>query len=206
MIIQHGGAQRYDLRPCPKPSTRDAFLIIVALILLLPIAACSSPMSPLVGVARNSKNTLNYWASIRSVLPWAALVVPLILALITLIRVIVKCFQKLLLKCNLAQFPTPPKVSKESGEAQEVCGCELVDSKDPHMLNKPPLGVSQIIHDVNIIQRHVHSDGITIVCLHPKCKILPIMVLSIITISCLMSPLSSEILVPRMQIRGERSG
>ena len=83
---QRGGAQRYDLRPRPKPSTRDAFLIIVALILLLPLAACSSPMSPLVGVARNSKITLNYWASMGSVLTWVALVVPLILALITLIR------------------------------------------------------------------------------------------------------------------------
>ena len=65
---QRGGAQRYDLRPRPKLSTRDAFLIIVALILLLPLAAGSSPISPLVGVARNSKNTLNYWASTGSVL------------------------------------------------------------------------------------------------------------------------------------------
>ena len=32
------------------------------------------------------------------------------------------------------------------------------------------------------------------------------MALSIITISCLINPLSAEILVPRMQIRGERSG
>ena len=74
------------------------------------------------------------------------------------------------------------------------------------MFIKLPLEVSQIINDVNVNQRHVHSDGITIVCLHPKCKILPIMALSIITISCLMSPQSAEILVPRMQICGERSG
>ena len=52
---QRGGAQRYDMRFRPKPSTKDAFLIIVALLLLLPLAAGSSPMSPLVGVARNSK-------------------------------------------------------------------------------------------------------------------------------------------------------
>ena len=95
VIHQRGGAQHYDLRPRPKPLTRDAFLIIVALILLLPLAACSSPISPLGGVARNSKNTLNYWASMGNVLTWAALVVPLILALITLIRLIVKSVRKL---------------------------------------------------------------------------------------------------------------
>ena len=41
VVLQRGGTQRYDLRPRPKPSTRDAFLIIVVLILLLPLAACS---------------------------------------------------------------------------------------------------------------------------------------------------------------------
>ena len=179
---QRGGAERYDLRPRPKPSTRDAFIIIVVLILLLLLAAGSSPMSPHVGVALKSKNTLNYLASMGNVV------------------------QQLLLKCNLASLTTPSKVIKESGVAQEVCGCGRVDTKDPHMLIKPPLEVSQIINDVNVNQRHVRSDGITIVCLHPKCKILPIMAVSIITISCLMSPLSAEILVPRMQIRGERSG
>ena len=35
---------------------------------------------------------------------------------------------------------------------------------------------------------------------------IPIMALIIITISCLMNPLSAEILVPRMQICGKRSG
>ena len=193
VAAQRGGAQRYDLRPRPKPSTRDAFLIIVALILLLPLAAGSLPISPLVGVARNSKNTLNYWTSLGSVLTWAALVIPLILALITLIRLIVKRIRKLLYKCNLASLATPSKVIKESGEAQEVYGCGRIDSKDPHMLIKPPLEVSQIINNVNVNQRHVHSDGITIVCLHPKCKILSIMALSIITISCLMSPLGADI-------------
>ena len=128
-----------------------------------------------------------------SVLTWAA--VPLILALITLIRLIVKCVRKLLLKCNLASLATPSRVIKESRDAQEVCGCGRVDSKDPHMLIKSPLEVSQIINDVNVNQRHLHSYGITIVCLHPKCKILPIMALSIITISCLMTLLSAEILV-----------
>ena len=67
VITQRGGAQRYNLRPRPKPSIRDAFLIIVALIMLLPLVAGSSPISPLIGLARNSKNTLNYDASIRSV-------------------------------------------------------------------------------------------------------------------------------------------
>ena len=177
VVSQRGGAQHYDLRPRPKPSIRDAFMVIVVLILLLPLAAGSSHMSPLVGVARNSKNTINYWASMESVLTWAVLVVPLILALITLIRLIVKSVRKLLLKCNLASLATPSKVIKESGEAEEVCGCKRVDSKDPHKLIKPPLEVSQIINDVNVNQRHVHSDGITIVCLHPKCKILPIMAL-----------------------------
>ena len=141
-----------------------------------------------------------------SVRTLAALVVPLILALITLIRLIVKRVRKPLFKCNLASLATPSKVIKESEEAQEVCGCGRVDSKDPHMLIKPPLEVSQIINDVNVNQRHVHTDGITIVSLHPKCKILSKMALSIITISCLMSPLSAEILVFRMQIRGQRSG
>ena len=68
-----------------------------------------------------------------------------------------------------------------------------------------PLEVSQIINDVNVNQRHVHSDASTIVCLNPKCKILFIMALSIITILCLMTPFSAEILVPRMQIRKERA-
>ena len=113
---QRGGAQRYDLRPRPRPSTRDAFLIIVVLILLLPLAAGSSPILTLVGVARNSKNKLNYWTSMGSVLTWAALVVPLILALITLIQLIVKSVRKLLLKCNLASLATPSKVIKESGK------------------------------------------------------------------------------------------
>ena len=100
---------------------------------------------------------------------------------------------------------TPSKVIKESGEAQEVNGCGRVDRKDSHMLIKPPIELSQIINDVNVNQRHVNLDGITIVCLHLKCKILPIMALSIITISCLMNPLSAEILVPQMQIREKRS-
>ena len=91
-------------------------------------------MSPLVGVARNSKTTLNYWASMGNVLTWAALIVPLILALITLIRVIVKSVRKLLLKCNLASLTTPSKVIKEFGEANEVCRCGRIDSKDQHML------------------------------------------------------------------------
>ena len=74
------------------------------------------------------------------------------------------------------------------------------------MLLKQPLEVSQIINDVNSNQRHVHADGITIVWLHPKCKILPTILISIITISCLMFLVNAEILVLRMQIRGERSG
>ena len=102
VIPQRSGAQRYDLRPRPKPSTRDAFIRFVVLILLPPLAAGSSPISTLVGVARNSNNTLNYWASMGNILTWAALVVPLILALITLLRLIVKRVRKLLLKCHLA--------------------------------------------------------------------------------------------------------
>ena len=34
VVPQRGGAQRYDLRPRPTPSTKDAFLIIVALMFL----------------------------------------------------------------------------------------------------------------------------------------------------------------------------
>ena len=92
------------------PSTIYAFLVIVVLILLIPLAACSSLISLLVGVARNSKTILNYWASMESVLTWAALVVPQILALITLIRLVVQTVRKLLLKCNLASLATPSKV------------------------------------------------------------------------------------------------
>ena len=112
VVPQRGGAQRYELRPRPKPSTEDAFLIIVAFILLLPLAACSSPMSPLAGVARNSKNTLSYWASMGIFLTWAALVVPLNLALISLIRLIINSIRKLLLKCKLSTLNTPSKVIK----------------------------------------------------------------------------------------------
>ena len=81
-------------------------------------------MSPFVGVARNSKNTLNYRASMENFLTWAALIVPLIVALITLIRLIIKSVRKLLLKCNLASLATPLKVIKESGEAQKFPGVE----------------------------------------------------------------------------------
>ena len=73
------------------------------------------------------------------------------------------------------------------------------------MLIKPPREIAQVINDVNVNQRHVHSDGIIIVSLHPICKILLIMALSIITISCLMSPPRAGILVYRMQICGKRS-
>ena len=87
-----------------------------------------------------------------------------------------------------------------------MCGRERINSKDTHILIKPFLEVAQVINDVNINQCHVHSDYITIVSLHPKCKILPIMALRIITLSCLMSPLSDEILGFQLQIRRERSG
>ena len=74
------------------------------------------------------------------------------------------------------------------------------------MLIKPPLEVGQLINDVNMNQRHVHADGITIVCLNPKCKLMPIMIVSVITMACLMTLVAAEILVPRMQTRTERSG
>ena len=61
----------------------------MTLLMLLPLAAGILSISPLDGVARNSKNTLNYWASMGSVFTWAALVVPLIVAMITLIRLII---------------------------------------------------------------------------------------------------------------------
>ena len=86
-----------------------------------------------------------------------------------------------------------------------MCGCGRIDSKDPHLLIKPPLKDNQIVSEVRPSQRHVHSDGITIVCLHPKCRMLPAMTFSLITIACLLTPVTSEILVPRMQVRAERS-
>ena len=116
------GAQSYDLWPRPKPTTKDAFLIIVALILLLILSASSLPISPLVEVNCNSKHTLNYWASMGSVLTFEALIVPLILALITLIRLIVNSVQKLFLKWNFASLATPSKAIIESTKAQKVCG------------------------------------------------------------------------------------
>ena len=75
-------------------------------------------------------------------------------------------------------------------------GCGRVDSKDCHMLIKPPLEVGQLINDVNVNKRHVHADGITLVCLHPKCKLLLIMMVSVITVACLMTPVAAKILVP----------
>ena len=38
-VPARGGTQRYDLRPRPKPSARDAFLVMITYILLLPLAA-----------------------------------------------------------------------------------------------------------------------------------------------------------------------
>ena len=67
VAFQRGGAQRYDMRFRVNLSKKDAFLVIVVLILLLSLAAGSSFMSPLFGIALNSKNSLNYWASMENV-------------------------------------------------------------------------------------------------------------------------------------------
>ena len=72
------------------------------------------------------------------------------------------------------------RVIKESGKAKKFPGVK-VDSKDSHMLIKPPFEVLQIINDVNVNKRHIHSDDITILSLHFKCKILLIMALNVIT-------------------------
>ena len=57
-----------------------------------------------------------------SVLMLAVLVISLILALITLIRIKVKRVCELILKFNFACFVTPSKVIQQFGEAQKVCG------------------------------------------------------------------------------------
>ena len=87
------GAKRYDLRLLSKPATRDATLFIIAFILLLPLIAEYSFLTPIVRVARNKSNTLNFWASMWNLVTWAALVVSLNFAIITLIILKIKCLK-----------------------------------------------------------------------------------------------------------------
>ena len=86
---------------------------------------------------------------------------------------------------------TPFKIIIDFRQAQELCGCGRIERKYLHLVNKPFLEVAQVINDVNINQLHLNLDCIIIIGCHSKCKILQIMALTIITISCLMSPLSA---------------
>ena len=202
---QRGGIARYDLRSRPKKATRDTMFVILAIIILAPLVTADDAFAPLVGVARNGQATVNNWVSIGQVLTWASLIIPLSLATITLINLLVKCIRKLTRKCSKVSLQSPSKVVNSEGRIYDVCGCGRIDSKDPHLLIKPPLKDNQIVSEVRPSQRHVHSDGITIICLHPKCRMLPAMTFSLITIACLLTPVTSEILVPRMQVQAERS-
>ena len=59
VACQRNGTQRYYQRPRLKPWTRDAVLVIIKLILLLPLVAGYLPLAPCGAMDRNSKNTLN---------------------------------------------------------------------------------------------------------------------------------------------------
>ena len=78
VALQRGGTQRYYQRPRLKQSIRDAVLVIIELILILLLVAGYSLLSLRGAMDRNSKNTLNYWASMTSVLMLAVLVVSII--------------------------------------------------------------------------------------------------------------------------------
>ena len=125
VTFQRGGTQRYYQRPRLKPTTRDAVLVIIKLILLLPLLAGYSHLLPCGAMDRNSKNTLNYWASMASVVMLAELIVLLILGLIILIRLQVKSVWELILKCNIA-FKLS-KVIQQFKEAQEVCERKIIE-------------------------------------------------------------------------------
>ena len=113
VAFQRGGTQRYYQRPRLKPSTRDAFLVIIKLILLLPLIAGYSLLSLGGSINRNSKFTLNYRAYMASVLMLTVVVVSLILKLITLNRLKVKSVWELILEYNFAYFVTPSKVIQQ---------------------------------------------------------------------------------------------
>ena len=66
VAFQRGGTQRYYQRPRLKPSTRNAVLVIIKLIVLLPLVAYYSLLSPCGAINRNSKTTINYWASMAT--------------------------------------------------------------------------------------------------------------------------------------------
>ena len=125
VALQHGCTQRYYQRPRFKPPTKDAFLVIIKLIQLLPLVACYSPLSPYYTMDRISNKRLNYWASMKSFLMLAVLVVSLILESITLIRLKVKSVWKLITEYNFESFVTPSKVIQRSGKAQNVFGRKI---------------------------------------------------------------------------------
>ena len=63
----------------------------------------------------------------KSFLMLAVLVVSLILAPITLIRLKVKSVWRLITKYNFECFVTPPKVIQRSGKAQKVFGRKITE-------------------------------------------------------------------------------
>ena len=60
VALQCGGTQRNYQRARLKLSTRDAFLVIKLLILILLFVTGYSPLSPFIAINCNRKNTLNY--------------------------------------------------------------------------------------------------------------------------------------------------
>ena len=121
VALQRNGTQRYYQRSRLKSSTRAALLVIKELILIFLLVASYSLFLFNGAINRNSKITINYWASMASVLMLTVVVVSLISKLITLNRLRVKSVHELILKCNFAYFVTPSKVIQHFEAAQEVC-------------------------------------------------------------------------------------
>ena len=136
--LQRGGTKRYYQRPRLKPSTRDAFLVIIKLILLIPLVSGYSLLSPCSEMDRNCKNTSNFWALMASILMFAVLVVSLISALITLNRLKVKSVWKLITNYNFECFVTPFKVMQRSGKWQKNFGFKITEQ---HFIVKAELHV-----------------------------------------------------------------
>ena len=127
VALQRCGTQRYYQRARLKPFTNNAFSVITKLILIFSLVAGYSSLSLGSAINRISKTTLNYWASMTSVLMLAVLVVIRILKLITLIRLKVKNVWELILKCNFASFVTLSKVIQQFGKAQKFCGRNTIE-------------------------------------------------------------------------------
>jgi hypothetical protein len=126
--------ERYNFRANPRPSLRNNLFMIIALIMLLPLVTCASFKStPLVSVARAGHSTFNMWSKLGSMATWSSMVLPVILALVSMLHIAMKWTRKSMSKCKTAALNTPSRVLNAAGKQQEVCGCGRVDSNDPHL-------------------------------------------------------------------------